>query len=385
MDLPLKMRATLLSVLAFGCASLPDSPAPPLAGSPQVLPAAAGSLYGYQAETLAPGVFALNQGDAFHVQPRGNVEVIEQAHGVVLVDSGGSPAGAEQVIAFVRSLTAKPVTAIVLTHWHGDHALGVSRLLQEWPAARVISTAPTRDMLTSADADRYMPGDNAAANTAYMANIQGGIDFLREAALDQNLQEIDRAGFAQAAREYEQFGREMSTARRVPPTEAFEQRLTLADRTRPVEIMFLGRANTAGDAIVWLPRQRVVMTGDVVVAPIPYGFNSYPRDWIEVLARIKALDFAVLAPGHGRPMRDSAYIDRMTAMLTDVRTQAAPFAAGDSDAAAVSGQVNLDAARNSFAGEDRWLRRWFREYWKDPIVSSALREARGQPIVQGAE
>lgn len=349
------------------------------------LPSSAEAVYGYQVERLSDGVHSLNQGDGFYLQPRGNVGVIEQSSGIVLVDSGGSPAGAEQVIAFIRSISDKPVTAIVLSHWHGDHTLGVSRLLQEWPQARVISTQPTREMLVSPDADRYMPGDDAQANARYAADIQEGVSFLRQASEDQNLHEADRAGFAQSAREYEQFGREMTTARRVAPTETFESTVTLQDRVRPVEIRFLGRANTSGDAIVWLPRQRIVFTGDVVVSPIPYGFNSYPGDWIEVLNDLKALDFVVLAPGHGRPVLDGIYLDRLIAMLTDVRVQVAPLAATDLNAEAASAQVNLDAARDAFAGEDRWLRRWFRNYWKDPIVSSALREARGQPIVQGAE
>ncbi len=370
------IASSLLASLLMACASPPWTDG-------QVL-AQAGSAYGFQVERLAPGVHALNQGDDFHVQPRGNVEVIEQARGVILVDSGGSPAGAEEVIALVRSITGKPVTAIIITHWHGDHALGVSRLLEEWPRARVISTAPTRDMLASADADRFMPGDNAEANAAYMENIQGGIDYLRSASQDQRLSERERAGFAQAAREYEQFGREMSVARRVAPTEVFERRLTLPDRSHPVEIMFLGRANTAGDAIVWLPRQRVVSTGDVVVAPIPYGFNVYPAEWIEVLHQILALDFAVLAPGHGRPMRDGAYVDQLIGMLSDVRLQAAPLASVGANSEAAGAQVQLGAARDAIAGDDPWLRRWFHEYWKEPVVSSALREARGEPIVQGA-
>ncbi|MEZ5994144.1 MAG: MBL fold metallo-hydrolase [Hyphomonadaceae bacterium] len=372
----------LLSALALTFAAACAETGPQ---GPQLLPLAAGSHYGYQAERIAPGVHLLGQGSEFHIQPRGNVGVIEQADGIVLVDSGGSPAGAEQVIAFIRSISNKPVTAIILTHWHGDHVLGVSRLLQEWPQARVISTGPTRDMLTDAGADRYMPGDNAEANAAYMANVQGGVDFLRQAAQDQNLQEADRTGFGQAAQEYEQFGHEMASARRVAPTEVFASSLTLPDRAHPVEIRFFGRANTAGDAVIWLPRQRVVFTGDVIVAPIPYGFNSYPADWIEVLNQIKALDFAVLAPGHGRPMHDSAYLDQLTSMLTSVRAQVAPLAATETATDAAGAQINLDEARDAIAGEDIWLRRWFRNYWQGPIASSALREARGQPIIQGGE
>jgi glyoxylase-like metal-dependent hydrolase (beta-lactamase superfamily II) len=347
-------------------------------------PDAQRAAYNYRVERLAAGVHALNQGDEFHIQPRGNVEVVEQSNGVVLVDGGGSPAGAEEVIAFVRSRTDKPVTAIILTHWHGDHALGVSRLLLEWPDARVISTPRTRDMLADANAERFMPGDDAEANARYMERVRAGLDYLRAAASDDALTEAERTGFARAALEYEQFSREIAHARRVAPNETFAQRLVLPDRLRPVEIMFLGRANTDGDAVVWLPRQRIVMTGDIVVAPLPFGFNAYPEEWIEVLRRIRGLDYAVLAPGHGRPMRDTAYLDRLVAMLTEVRSQVAPLASLDIDAAGAAAQVDLSTHRDELTGNDPWLLRWFRDYWHAPIVSSALREARGEPVVQGA-
>jgi len=350
----------------------------------QTLPAPQSSVYGYQAEKIAAGVYALNQGNEFHIQPRGNVGVIMQSEGVVLVDSGGSPDGAEQVIAFVHSLTAKPVTAIVITHWHGDHALGVSRLLGEWPQARVISTAPTRDMLASTDADRFMPGDDAGANAVYLANIEGGVNYLRDTSGNETLDEAERAGFARAALEYEQFGREMARAHRVAPAEVFDKSLLLADDTMPVEVKFLGRANTEGDAIVWLPAQKIVFSGDVVVLPVPYGFNSYPGEWLGVLQDIHDMGYDVLVPGHGRPMFDTLYVDSLIAMLKDIRTQVANPALTDMDAAAVTAAVNLEAASHEIAGDDPWLNRWFRNYWKAPIVSSALREARKEPIIQGS-
>jgi len=353
-------------------------------GSPRTLQTPPASVYGFQAEQVADGVYTLNQGDDFHIQPRGNVGIVLQSKGVVLIDSGGSPDGAEQVIAFVRSLTDRPVTAIVITHWHGDHALGVSRLLEEWPGARVVSTQPTRDMLLSPDADRFMPGDDAAANAVYQANIQGGVNYLRNASLDESLSEAERRGFSQAALEYEQFGHEMARAHRVAPTEVFEMSMTLEDQTHPLEVSFSGRANTAGDAIAWLPQQQVVFTGDIVVLPIPYGFNSYPGEWVMALQKISVLGYRVLVPGHGRPQYDSAYVDMLVAMLNEVRAQVAPMAPTDMDAAAVSGAIDLDDASTELAGEDPWLRRWFRAYWKDPVVSSALREARGEEIVQGA-
>ena len=71
----------------------------------------------------------------------------------------------------------------------------------------------------------------------------------------------------------------------VPPTETFEQELVIKDRDVPVHMMFLGRANTAGDAIAWLPRQKIVATGDIVVSPYPFGFGRYRRCGPELAGR----------------------------------------------------------------------------------------------------
>jgi hypothetical protein len=118
--------------------------------------------------------------------------------------------------------------------------------------------------------------------------------------------------------------------------------------------------------------------------PVPYGFNAYPGEWTRVLADIRGLACDVLVPGHGRPLRDTVHIDRLVAMLEDIRAQVATLASSDMDAAAVTAAVNLDTASHAIAGDDPWLNRWFRDYWKDPIVSSAQREARGEAIVQGS-
>lgn len=343
------------------------------------------TVYRYAVEPIATGVHLFTQGNAFHLQPRGNVGVIEQADGFVLVDSGGSPAGAEEVIAFLGKQSRKPVTAIILTHWHGDHALGVSRLIEQWPRARVIATQATGELLRSPNADRFMPGDDAKANAAYRENLKANLEFLRSAATDAARSDADRAGFATAATEFAQFAHEMERARRVAPTETFTSRIDLDDAKVPVEVHFYGRANTSGDAVVWLPKQRVVFTGDVVVAPIPYGFNVYPSDWIGVLGKITALAPAVIVPGHGQAMRDSSYVERLRGMLRSVRAQVAALAADKNISVEnVGKKIQLEQDMEALTHDDPWLQRWFRAYWVGPLGSSALREARGEEIVQGA-
>lgn len=338
--------------------------------------------YRYVAERLARGVHLLRQREPFHVQPRGNVAVIEQRGGVVLVDSGGSSAAAEEVIAFVRSRTDKPVTAVIFTHWHGDHVLGASRLLQEWPQARLIATEATRSHLALPSLDRFMPGEDADANAALQRMIAGGLDYFSQQAEDAALSARERTGFAAAVSELRDYGEEMAHSRRVVPTEGFAHALTLPDRRTPVEARFIGAANTDGDAVVWLPRQRVLITGDIVVSPVPYGFGSAPGAWIETLTALKAYDFAVLAPGHGLPMRDAAYLDRLIALLTTLRAQIAPLAAENVTPSEAAARIDLSAQRAGFVGDDPWLARWFDSYFTNAIIPSALKEARGEPIAQ---
>src|SRR5688572_23622762 len=99
--------------------------------------------YFQELSRVGPNVWVLAQ-PKFVVQPAGNVTIIEQANGLGLVDAGGSPGAARRVIQQVRRLSRKPVKAVILTHWHGDHPQGLSEVLRAWPKARTIATKATQ-------------------------------------------------------------------------------------------------------------------------------------------------------------------------------------------------------------------------------------------------
>jgi len=371
------MRVLTVAIALTLCASAAATPVAP-AGSEDD-PGG----YAYIAEPVGRHITLLRQRESFHVQPRANVEIIEQARGVVLIDTGGSTPGAEAVIARVRALTRKPVTAIVITQWHGDHALGAARLLQEWPQARLISTAATRDHLANPEMDAFMPGDNAERNAALQGNIAGAVGLLRPRSPgrqpDGRRAHAFRDHRPRVCRLWARHGRYPRIGSLRPRSSPITS--TCWNREAPVELHFLGRANTDGDAVVWLPRQRVLITSGVVVSPIPYGYGGYPHEWIGVLRRLETFPFTSLIPAHGAPMHDHAYLDRLIGLIQAVQAQVAPLAASNTDA--VAAHVELSRERAQFVGADPWLIRWFDQYWTAPIVSSALHEARGQAIVQG--
>ena len=82
-------------------------------------------------------------------------------------------------------------------------------------------------------------------------------------------------------------------------------------------------SDTRGDQVVHIPSEGIVATGDLVVHPVPFGFNSYPREWIAVLDSIVRLRPRAIVPGHGPVMRDLAYVHRVRAMLAEVVQRAA--------------------------------------------------------------
>src|SRR5262249_3907268 len=158
-----------------------------------------------------------------------------------------------------------------------------------------------------------------------------------------------KAGWARSERLFTQYRLDMDGAVTLAPTEGFADRLEIADARAPVQALFLGRANTDGDAVVWLPRQRILVTGDTVVAPFPFGFGSYPANWLQVIAKLRAYPFRTLIPGHGPPQRDRAYLDKLAAALTQVRTEVGPLAKQGVALPEVQRRITVDPDAARFA------------------------------------
>jgi len=155
-------------------------------------------------------------------------------------------------------------------------------------------------------------------------------------------------------------------------TLAFDHDFTLDIGGREVQVKFLGRGNTTGDAVVYLPKERIVVAGDLVVHPIPYTYDGYPPEWIETLDRLAALDAVAIVPGHGPVLHDETYVllvrdllksavDQLNAKLVEV----GPAVAQTLDD--VKGSVDLTPFRQRFAGDDKDLGREFDDMAKNLI------------------
>jgi glyoxylase-like metal-dependent hydrolase (beta-lactamase superfamily II) len=98
--------------------------------------------------------------------------------------------------------------------------------------------------------------------------------------------------------------------------------MVLQKGQREIQIIFLGRGHTGGDLVVYLPREKIVCTGDLLEPGIAFGGDSYPQDWIKTLDELKKLDFDTVLSGHGPLFAGKQKIDAFQSYLTDLWNQA---------------------------------------------------------------
>jgi glyoxylase-like metal-dependent hydrolase (beta-lactamase superfamily II) len=113
--------------------------------------------------------------------------------------------------------------------------------------------------------------------------------------------------------------------------------MTLYRGGREIRLLFLGRGHTGGDVVVYLPKERVVATGDLLGSGPSYIGDAYITDWIATLEKLKAVDFDWVLPGHGAAFQGKTRIDQFQSYLRDFWSQAQKLRA--------SGVKPEDAAR----------------------------------------
>ncbi len=260
---------------------------------------------------LADGVYEIRHPDAPDTFPQSNTTVVIGDRGVLVVDSGLLPSTAREDVAQIRRWTDKPVTWLLNTHWHFDHTLGNATYQAAFPAVQIVATRATQK--TIAD---YNPGvvtryPSRAERFKKILDSGKGPDGRPLSEGDRKDYERSLAGLAPVVAEFRD-------AVQVPPNVAFDRELAIDLGNRRVELRFLGRGNTAGDAIAYLPKEKILVTGDLLVHPVPYLFGGFPVDHPKTLRAMAEFDAQTIVPGHGEILRDKKYIFQVAEFLEAV-------------------------------------------------------------------
>jgi glyoxylase-like metal-dependent hydrolase (beta-lactamase superfamily II) len=186
---------------------------------------------------------------------------------------------------------------------------------------------------------------------------------------------IARAYYTLGVAQLDEYGDELEHATPVPPSETFDGERVLRLGAREVDVRFLGRGNTGGDAVVWVPDAKVLATGDLIVSPYPYGIGSYIGEWIDTLGKVEAFGATTIVPGHGAIEHDLTYVHTLEELLRALRAQVGAAVARGLSLDDTRAAVDLGAFEARLCGDDPWCRFGFQGVFVKPAVARAYREA----------
>ena len=228
---------------------------------------------------LAPGVY-FHEGDLRGKGHCNNGWVIFDDY--VLVLDANFPSGAQEIIPKIKAQTSKPIRFAFDTHHHGDHAYGN----QVW-------------------------ADNGAVPVAH----ENVVSEMRKYETGFFGGEPGRWEGEAKARD------DMKTTKLKPPSLLYRDVMIFDDGTHRVELRYFGIGHTHGDGFAWLPKERILFTGDAAVnGPYNYMGDGDSAAWIETLGKVQELGAAVVAPGHG-PAGDGRVVEAQRHFFVSLRAE----------------------------------------------------------------
>jgi cyclase len=241
-----------------------------------------------------------------------NAAIFETERDVVVVDSHVSPGGAWALREELKTITPKPIRYVINSHYHFDHSHGNQIY---GPDVEIIGSEFAREMILAGKSQE------SRAREFFVGSVATQIDALKKRIADtRDAAEKTRLEAQLAVQQNHLEG--TNAVRPTPPTVTLNERLTLHHGGREIRIMFLGRGHTGGDVVVYLPKERVIATGDLLVEGTSYSGDAFIPEWIETLEKVKALDFDTVLPGHGNALKGKAKVDHFQAYLRALWSEA---------------------------------------------------------------
>lgn len=252
---------------------------------------------------IAPGVYLFITPSYGDVGLDGNSIVILTKGGVLVVDSNGTPAAASAVLAEIRAMTDQPVRYLVQSHWHWDHWFGAEVYKKAFPDIRIVAHDRGRDMMRGPALEFNKPFLESQLPD-YIKRLENKV----AAADAANPQPPDLADLKQRLEADRFFLAQKISAERTFPNLTFTDQMNIYMGERHIQVLHYDRAVTPGDAFVYLPDEKILMTGDLLVNPISFALSCYPTGWLHTLEKLDGLEASIIVPGHGAPLHDKALL-----------------------------------------------------------------------------
>jgi cyclase len=236
---------------------------------------------------------------------------------VLVVDTHLRPSWARNLIAEIRKITDKPVRYVVDTHWHPDHVQGNQAYLSAFgPRVEYLAQHNTREDMVS----KAVPNIQEQLTKEVPEAIERLEKALREGK-DSQGKPLTAESRGQVERQLDgqkSYLEELQQIKITLPTLTFERSLILHKPDRAIHIYYFGKGHTRGDVVVYLPKEKVLVTGDLLTNGIPFMRDAYPSEWVGVLEAMRRLDWDKAIPGHGGVQQGKAQLDNLLAYMKDM-------------------------------------------------------------------
>lgn len=331
--------------------------------------------FSFDTVQVADGIYAFIEAPGKAIVSGNSVLVIGEEAALV-VDTGHHPELSRRMTEEIRRLTPKPVKYVVNTHWHNDHVAGNSVFAHAFPEARFIAHQFTAGILDT----QVRPYYGEPCVSLYRSQSKPLRDaYEKGQSLDgKPLDEARRSRYADFLAQGDVAMEECKAFRYRGADVAFGEHLTLRLGKRNVEVLWLGRANTGGDAVVYVPDARVVATGDILVHPFPFAVHAYVGEWAAVLRKIEAMDAAVIVPGHGLVMRDKKYLVDIAELMESIMKQARAAYRPGITVDELRAKIDVERFKERIAGGNAFIEANFNAMIKSSAVNRAFQELEGK-------
>jgi glyoxylase-like metal-dependent hydrolase (beta-lactamase superfamily II) len=326
-------------------------------------------------EKVADHVYLFRTTSYGDVGMSGNSVVIVTNDGVVVFDSTAIPESATTILTEIKKLTNKPVRYLVNSHWHWDHWGGNEVFLAEFPDLQIISHEKTLEQLKTVE-PRWNDQGLKVGLPKYLEEFEKRVEKMKTDGADPakltEMQELLAAD--------KNFLQQKLSQKKTYPNKTFSDSMTIRPGGREIQILH-ARAITVGDTYLYLPKEQILITGDILLSPFPYAIGgSYPADWLKTLEYFAQLKPSIIIPGHG-DAQNANFIDRNIAMFKQTMEfvkESKSKGLSIEQTKELAAKKNSDIAR-TLGLTDPQMQAEFKVYFLDVFVTRAYREL-DQPL-----
>ena len=259
----------------------------------------------HRLDQVADGVyFATGTGDIYTMS---NALIIEREDDIVIVDSHITPAAGRALLDSIRTVSDKPVTTLINSHFHYDHSNGTPAFGDD---LEIIGHEVTYEKLTGDPENEHTYQSSLRRFDNTVARLESELASATDA--DEKLQIENQLNY------WRRHVEAQSEIVFTPPTQTLRDKMTLYRGGREIQLHYFGRAHTGGDLAIYLPKEKIVFSGDMMLGGISYMGDGYVAEWADTLQGLKGLDIELILPGHGPGITDVGRISLVQAYYTDL-------------------------------------------------------------------